>query len=329
MQTITQSRHWLQRIPSRMSLRTLMLLVLVVGGGLGWFGLQRQRDSRRKWVIATIQASGSSVEFGEVGISRILWFGGSIQPALNAQRPLTTDQLTALGSCDRLRELMMVAGIMTDDGLRALSHDVLLERIYCFKPKITDAGVEHLAKLTNLKKLELLRVPELTDAALAPLVGLTDLEEITLSGAGISGPGLVHLAGLSKLKSLVIPWSALDDAGLANLGRLTSLRALYIGGGSYTDAGLAHLGNLTGLTELGVGSDGCTEAGMAHLSRLTNLRTLNLAGAPVTDAWLDRIAGMKALRELHIESAQLSDEAVARLRRALPLVQVYVGGRPR
>jgi hypothetical protein len=54
MQAVAPPRRWLRRFPSRMSLRTLMLIVLVVGGGLGWFALQRQRESRRQWVIAAI-----------------------------------------------------------------------------------------------------------------------------------------------------------------------------------------------------------------------------------------------------------------------------------
>ena len=58
-----------------------MLLVLVVGGGLGWFALQRQREARRRGAIATIQKSLSSVEFDGNGISRILWFGGVADPS--------------------------------------------------------------------------------------------------------------------------------------------------------------------------------------------------------------------------------------------------------
>ena len=86
-----------------------MLIVLVTGGSLGWFALQRQREARRKWVIATIQASGSSLDYDGTGISRILWFGGSVNPASLPQRPLTADELDALGSCDRLRETVIVA----------------------------------------------------------------------------------------------------------------------------------------------------------------------------------------------------------------------------
>jgi hypothetical protein len=327
MRTLSPSRHWLRGIPTRMSLRTLMLLVLVVGGCLGWFSLQRQREARRRWVIATIQASGSSVDFDGLGISRILWFGGSSNPASLPQRPLTPEEIDALGSCDRLRELVMVASVMNDDGLAVLSHDKLLERLYCFKPRITDGGVKHLANLNSLRTLELLRVPELTDATLAHIAGLTNLEAITLSGTGITGSGLVHLAGLGKLKSLTIPNAALDDAGLANLGRLTSLQQLYIGGGSYTNSGIASLSSLTSLTELGMGSDGCSDACLANLSGLKKLETLQIDGPQITDAWLDRMATMKSLRQVMIGRAHVSDEAIARLHRSLPEVQIYVNGR--
>ncbi len=303
-----------------------MLVVLVVGGGLGWFALQRQREARRQWVNATIRASLSSVDDDGSGISRILWFGGSINPASFPQLQLTADQIDALGSCERLRELMMVSSVMTDEGLARLSEDHLLERLYCFKPKITDTGVKNLAKLRSLKKLELLRVPLLTDATLAHLGGLPDLEEINLSGASISGSGLVHLAGLRQLKSLVIPHTLLDDAGLANLGRLTGLRELYIGGGVYTDAGLASLSKLTGLTHLGIGSAGCTDAGLAKLVGLANLRILNIGGPQITDAWLDRIAAMKSLREVNIDGDQVSEEAIQRLQRSLPEAEIYVNG---
>jgi hypothetical protein len=43
--------------------------------------------------------------------------GSGILSALNPQRALTSDEVAALGSCDRLRKLMLVAGVMTDEGL--------------------------------------------------------------------------------------------------------------------------------------------------------------------------------------------------------------------
>jgi hypothetical protein len=319
----TPSRRWLPR----MSVRSLMLLVLVSGAGLGWFAIRQQREAHRRWVIATIQASGSSVEFDGNAISRIVWFGGSLNPALLPQRPLTADEINALGSCGQLRELAMVASVMTDQGLAALSRDRLLERLYCFQPKITDAGLEPLASLTGLKMLELLRVPALSDATLVHIAGLAHLEKITLSGASITGSGFVHLTGLGKLKSLIIPNAPLDDAGLANLGRLITLEQLYIGGGKYSNAGVASISKLAGLTDLGLGSAGCTDACLAGLTGLTKLRKLDIEGPQVTDAWLDRIAAIKSLREVMIGGASVSDEAIARLHRSLPEVKIYVNGR--
>jgi hypothetical protein len=323
------SSSWLRRCQARPSVRSLMLIVLVVGGGLGWIASQRQREVRRQGAIATIRASLASVDFEGGEVSRICWFGGSVHPDTLPQGRLTADQADALGTCGRLKELSMVTAAMTDEGLAALSRDRGLERLYCFKPAVTDAGAKHLAGLGVLKKLELLRAPGLTDAALAHLAGLADLEEINLSGARIDGSGLVHLAGLKKLGTLILPDTALDDAGLTNLGRLAGLRRLYIGGGTYTDAGLAHLAGLADLKELGIGSPGCTDAGLAHLAGLTNLRTLNVYGPQVTDAWIGRIASMKGLRQVDIGGARVSDGAVEGLRRALPEAEVSVDGRLR
>ena len=56
-------------------------------------------------MIATIQGTLSSVEFDGNGISRIFWFGGSADPTAFPQSQLTADQINALGSCERLREL--------------------------------------------------------------------------------------------------------------------------------------------------------------------------------------------------------------------------------
>jgi hypothetical protein len=305
-----------------------MLLVLVTGGALGWFSLQRQREARLKWVIATIQASNSSIEYDGLGISRILWFGASASPASLPQKPLTADEIDALGSCFRLRELMMISSVMTDECLAALSHDTLLQSLYCFKPQITDAGVKHLATLSDLKKLELLRAPELTDATLAHIAGLTNLEEINFSGTNINGSGVAHLTGLPRLRSLMISSSPLSDAGLANIGKLTNLKQLYIGWGEYTDTGFANLSNLTNLRDLGFGADACTAACLESLAGL-KLDTLHIEGPQVSDAWLAGIGKLKSLRHVILLGAAVTDEAIAKLKRSLPEAELYINGRLR
>ena len=329
MPTVTTSRRVFWLSPLRMKLRTLMILVPVVGVGLAWDVGRRQREARRQWVIATIKSSGSSVEFAGPEISRITWFGGSTSPASLPQRELTPDQIEALGACDQLRALMMVSGAMTDAALDQVSHDSLLEHLYCFQPRITDAGVKHLARLKHLKSLQLLRVPDLTDAALGLFAGLAELEALTLSASSIQGTGFDQLIHLKKLNMLVTANSPITDTGLASIGRLTSLTNLWIGGGDYSDAGVANLAHLSELQTLGLGSSHCTAACLDHLASLRKLETLALSGRQINDAWIDELAHLKQLHAIQIDGAQVSDEALDRLHAALPAVQLQYNGRPR
>jgi len=94
---------------------------------------------------------------------------------------------------------------------------------------------------------------------------------------------------------------AVDDAALAaaRLDRLPDLRSLDLSDSRVTDTGLAGLAALTGLEELVlIGDIGVTDAGLAHLRGLTRLRKLDLRSTRVTPA------------------------GVARLRRALPHVEI-------
>jgi hypothetical protein len=61
-------RCWWWLVP-RMSVRALMTLVLIVGGGLGWT-IQRANTQRR--IVAALERSGGSVEYLEV-----LWLNGT------------------------------------------------------------------------------------------------------------------------------------------------------------------------------------------------------------------------------------------------------------
>jgi hypothetical protein len=42
------------------------------------------------------EGSNSSIDYDGLGISRILWFGGSAVPASLPQKPLTGDEIEAL-----------------------------------------------------------------------------------------------------------------------------------------------------------------------------------------------------------------------------------------
>ncbi len=115
--------------------------------------------------------------------------------------------------------------------------------------QITDAGLEHLEELTDLKWLDLSGT-QVTDAGLEHLKGLTNLE------------GLHRLEGLTKLWELHLEGTRVTDAGLAHLKGLRRLRFLWLRGTQVTDAGLEHLQGLTSLERLHLNNTQVTDEGV-------------------------------------------------------------------
>jgi hypothetical protein len=82
--------------------------------------------------------------------------------------------------------------------------------------RITDAGLEHLRRLTGLETLEL-HGQQITDAGLERLKNLSRLQQLSLSGEGITDAGLKHLEGLQQLRNLHLFQTRVTPAGIAAL----------------------------------------------------------------------------------------------------------------
>ena len=81
--------------------------------------------------------------------------------------------------------------------------------------KVTNAGLEHLKGLTNLRVLGLLYT-QTGDSGLVHLKHLTNLRLLTL-GTKVTDAGLVHLMGLTKLEELYSSSPKVTDAGITTL----------------------------------------------------------------------------------------------------------------
>jgi len=192
----------------------------------------------------------------------------------------------------------------TDKGLAELANCRLLEDLSIGSIGITDAGMDHIAKLTNLNRLHMFGCDNLTDAGLAKLAPLKSLRNLDISHAKITFAGLARLNTLSDLTKLDVDnlqrgGSTLDLSGLNNLEEL-GLNFKHYSEDAFGDADLACLAQLKKLRWLQIGARNFTDKGMAQLAGLTNMERLGIGGAGLTDEGLKYLANMKKLNHLAI-----------------------------
>jgi hypothetical protein len=295
-----------------------MVLVLVVGGGLGWF---IHRATVQRDAVKAIVAAGGNVKYD------FQQNAGSLNPSGTAPGP---KWLVDLLGVDFFADVtsVTIATPQTDAILAHVGQLRRLERLDARSMRVTDAGLAHLGGLSGLRSLSCLGTPELTDAGLAHLAGLERLEALVIDGpTRIEGPGLAHLAGLNRLRFLVIFVHTKNDAGLPSLSRLTGLRKLFISMTKVTDAALAQLARLTWLEELAFGGETGSDAGMDQFISLTNLEILQVYGPWFTDAGLAPVSEMDHLSSFFVsDTTSVTAGGLNHLQRQRPALRIGVNG---
>lgn len=151
-------------------------------------------------------------------------------------------ELAKLAEVKSLRELILDAGAVTDDGLASLAGQMRLEHLRLRHSPIGDAGVQHLASLAALRIVNLPHA-EFGDDGLAVLPQLPKLELLRFSSPRVTDAGLAQLAEANppNLKFLHLIDVPITDAGLAHLERIDSLQSLYLDGASVSDEAVGRL----------------------------------------------------------------------------------------
>jgi Leucine-rich repeat (LRR) protein len=273
------------------------------------------------------------------------------------QRGITDSGLAYLGQLPNLRQLhvsrihyndpKMNTEYYTDKGLEALTRCTGLEELSIGSIGITDAGIDHIAKLPKLKCLHLFGCDNVTDKGLAKLAGIKSLTTLYVSDANITISGLAQLNSLSNLTTLRVSdlrrgGAILDLSGLANLedlmlgfapkssevftdadlvslADLKRLTMVQIGPRDFTDKGIRHLARLPRIERLGVGGPGLTDEGLKSLSDMKTLNHLTIDDGNFTDRGLRFLEGLKLLEFLNVTSVNaFSETAVQHLRNNLP-----------
>jgi len=239
--TLKPRRRWLQ-----FSLRTTLVLTLVFGAGFGWLGMTARQASKQREALGAIQKLGGSYNYY---VSRE---GSSLNPP-KWMRKLFGD--------DFLNDVQAVA--LTGS-------------------KVTDAELADLRELEQLQGLDLESCTSITDAGLEHVRRLTRLQVLFLDGTQVTDAGLTYLQDLKQLEELSL--GQVSDVGIVQLKEVRQLRVLHLNGTQISDGGLIPLRDLPNLETLDLGQTRITDAGLEHLRGLTRLKDLWLYGAPVTES---------------------------------------------
>ncbi len=199
---------------TRISLRALMALVLITGGGLSWI-VHRAQVQRN--AVAAIEEGGGRVSY------EWEWDVNALHAVPNG-KPRWPKWFVDWVGADYIGNVVNVE-------LRDVA---------------SDRDLIHVVSLSHLRGLRLGGLG-VTDAGLAHLRELPRLASLSLAGTAITDDALEQVAALSQLRHLELSDNAITDRGLAHLKRLKNLEALGLDSTSISDAGLAQL---TGMTRL-------------------------------------------------------------------------------
>ena len=171
-------RRWLQY-----SLRTLLVLMLVISVPLGVLASKIRRARAQRVVVQEIQ------ELGGMAIHC-----GGLDPREKWPPRVPLWLLKILG----------------DDFFRTINY------VQLRGPKATDAELARLRALPQIRSLHL-RSSRVTDAGLVHVCRLLHLRNLSLNSTGVTDAGLVCLRGLTSLKSLSLEETHVTAAGVAEL----------------------------------------------------------------------------------------------------------------
>ena len=265
---------------------------------------------------------------------------------LTVRGPQSADDWETI--CGIMREhriAKLTAGRMIDAAMKPLSGLDHVTHLQLGGDALTDAGARRLARMTQLKELELGGwTSPLTDRALEPLRHLTALRHFKSTWSQhISDAGLANLAFCPDLEEVNLLGTPAGDGTLEALAGKPRLRRLYTGRG-VTDSGLRLLHQLPvfaswrgGEIKYGLMSfqpdpnflllDGpFTDAGLASLAGLDGLFGLTFFWhcPAFTSAGLEPLRHLPRLGFLGCQDQHCDDEAMRQIA-AIPSLRMLMG----
>ena len=175
--------------------------------------------------------------------------------------------LTDLADLKNLEELYLAKTLIDDASLAVLTQHPKLKKLRISQTQISDAGLESLVALENLTDLDLSENSIISDLGMEHVGKITTLKRLNLWRVALSDFGVGKLAGPKEIDWLNLDNTSLSDTGLIHLQGMAKITFLHLGSTTITDAGLVHLEGLTTLKDLKVTRTAVTEEGVASLNK--------------------------------------------------------------
>ena len=183
-------------------------------------------------------------------------------------------------------------------GAGSTASNEIMPSIIIYQAQITDAGLDALKAVPQLRTLFLYPAPSITNDGLRMLKVLPKLEQLWICGSKIDNTGVKHLNELASLTGLYL----IDSKSLTSIDglELPRLVQLAISGTKITDDSLQGLTKqFPKIQELSVRNTAITDATLDVIAKHDGWTSLNVAGTQITDRGASNFAKLSKLRVLH------------------------------
>jgi hypothetical protein len=260
--------------------------------------------------------------------------------------PYNADFITRLGEITSLETLYLEAGNIEDSWVAPILHLTNLTKLTIIGfARLGDATLAQLRHLDTacpkLTDLELAYFGRATDAGLERLAGLKNLKRFAFRGSPIRGHAFAKFAGWTNLTNINFHSNQLDDQGLGHVcesfPNLVFIKLWH--SKLLTDASAEHLKKLTRLKGIEISCRNATAALVKHIDQIpleyaaleygvnspaaqlienarsaSTLRRLKVEVSSFTASELRRLAEVEQIEQLSLGSLPLTDEHIAILK---------------
>lgn len=230
----------------------------------------------------------------------------SVRLSLTANEPLTAAQWDAVAALPM--QYLNLKGPGINDAAMPRVATIPVESLTLEHAGITESGAISIKGMSNLKNLSLIHT-NLPSSAASKLAAHPTLESFSDDGK-LGAGGMDQIATIPNLKRVSLAHGAANDKSIQAMAKHPAIESLYLWpSGTYelTNAALPALGTIPNLNDLTITDSVLDfENGLSHLTQAKLLAKLTLREVAITDEDMAKLR--VALPNVEIELVPMSDE---------------------